>query len=81
VVLDGADHIQRFMLDALRSIVWVRPHAIDIELERVGTGLIDEPSVLEPATIADSVQRANDRHADGLLDTAQLLGQAQVVSR
>ena len=48
-------------------------HVVDVELQGVGPGLLDQPRVLHPAAAGGSVDRSDDRDAHRLAHHAHLL--------
>ena len=61
-VLHGLDNIDRLALDLGARDIEPGGDAIDVQFDRVGTSLLHQPRVLQPATCGRSVQRRNDRH-------------------
>ena len=63
----------RLAFDVGRAQRHVAGGVVDVQLEPVGAGLLEQPRVVDPPAGRDAVERGHHRNADGGLDPAQML--------
>ena len=59
--LDRGEALERPVLHGDASLLRVRRHEVDVQLERVGTGLLEEARIPGPASRGVSVERRDGR--------------------
>ena len=71
--LHVADQLHVHVLDVGRRHRGVGGDIVDVELQRIGAGLLDLPGVVDPAPGGHPVEAADDRNAHRGLDPAKML--------
>ena len=67
------DNSHDFKLNLGAALPRVERHVEDVQLERIGASLFDQPSVGKPAAGSRSVEGRDHRDADGLLYSPEVV--------
>ena len=74
---DGRHQVEVLVLDLRRGLLGVGGHEVDVQLQGVGAGLLDQLAVADPAAVGGAVEAADDRDRERLLGLPR---QPEVVS-
>ena len=71
--LQHGDNVDHAALDRHGIFEKVRGDVIEVQLQGIGAGLLDQPGVVQPPFRFGAVQRGDHRHADAPFDPQQQL--------